>query len=54
MIVAYTQSPRMAYILAAGLLLLGAVLSLLTNAPAAAVEKERFIGIPVSEKINVK
>ena len=54
MIVAYTQSPRMAYILAAGLLLLGAVLSLMTKAPAAAVEKESFIGIPVPEKMNAK
>jgi OFA family oxalate/formate antiporter-like MFS transporter len=54
MIVAYTQSPRMAYILAAGLLLLGAVLALMTKAPVAAVEKEPFIGIPVPEKMNVK
>lgn len=54
MIVAYTQSPRIAYILAAGLLLLGAVLALMTKAPVAAVEKETFIGIPVPEKMNVK
>jgi MFS transporter, OFA family, oxalate/formate antiporter len=54
MIVAYTQSPRMAYILAAGLLLLGAVLALLTKAPATAVEKETFTGIPVPEKMNAK
>jgi MFS family permease len=54
MIVAYTQSPRMAYILAAGLLLLGAVLALMTKAPVAVVEKESFIGIPVPEKMNVK
>jgi MFS family permease len=54
MIVAYTQSPRMAYILAAGLLLLGAVLALLTKAPATAAEKERFTGIPVPEKMNAK
>jgi MFS family permease len=54
MIVAYTQSPRMAYILAAGLLLLGAVLALLTKAPVAVVEKESFIGIPVPEKMNAK
>jgi MFS family permease len=54
MIVAYTQSPRMAYILAAGLLLLGAVLALLTKAPVAVVEKESFTGIPVPEKMNAK
>ena len=54
MIVAYTQSPRMAYILAAGLLLLGAVLALMTKAPVAAVERETFIGIPIPEKMNVK
>ncbi len=52
MIVAYTQSPRMAYILASGLLLLGAALSLLTKAPVAAEEKETFIGIPIPEKVN--
>ncbi len=54
MIVAYSDSPRMAYILAAGLLLLGAVLALMTKAPVAAVEKETFIGIPVPEKMNAK
>ena len=40
MIVAYTNSPRMAYILAAALLLTGAVLALMTKAPAPATETE--------------
>ncbi|WDP91866.1 MAG: OFA family MFS transporter [Desulfobacter sp.] len=53
MIVAYTNSPRMAYILAACLLLAGAVLALVTKAPAPAVEDEKtLIGVPVSEKIR--
>jgi OFA family oxalate/formate antiporter-like MFS transporter len=34
MIVAYSNSPRMAYILASGLLLIGAVLALMTKSPA--------------------
>ena len=50
MIVAYTNSPKMAYILAAGLLVSGAVLALMTKAPAAVKEDDAFIGIPVSEK----
>lgn len=51
MIVAYTNSPRMAYILAAGLLLVGAVLALMTKAPAH--ETEKGLGskaVPVPEK----
>jgi MFS family permease len=50
MIVAYTNSPRMAYILAAGLLLLGAALALVTKAPATDSQPE-FIVRPVIEKI---
>ena len=52
MIVAQTNSPKIAYILAAGLLLAGAILALMTKAPevAAAVENKPFIPIPVSEK----
>jgi MFS transporter, OFA family, oxalate/formate antiporter len=50
MIVAHTNSPRMAYILAAGLLLLGAVLALMTKAPVAHTEQEPFVGIPVPEE----
>ncbi|WP_299980658.1 OFA family MFS transporter [Desulfobacula sp.] len=52
MIVAYTNSPRMAYVLAAGLLLIGAVLALMTKAPATeAYEQPEFITTPVTEKI---
>lgn len=40
MIVAYTDSPKMAYILAAALLLIGAVLSLITKSPALAKEEK--------------
>jgi len=53
MIVAYTNSPRMAYILASGLLLIGAALALMTKAPAAEDEKEmkpEFIATPVPEE----
>ena len=51
MIVAYTNSPRMAYILAAGLLLTGAVLALLTKAPAPVEDKEEsFVAVPVPEE----
>ncbi|MDD9301726.1 MAG: OFA family MFS transporter [Desulfobacter sp.] len=49
MIVAYTHSPRMAYILAAGLLLAGAVLALLIRAPEVR-EETGFIGKPVCEE----
>ncbi|MEH0019745.1 MAG: OFA family MFS transporter [Desulfobacter sp.] len=49
MIVAYTNSPRMAYILAAGLLLTGAVLALMTKAPSVD-EEESFVGVTVSEE----
>ncbi|MCG8617159.1 MAG: MFS transporter, partial [Desulfobacterales bacterium] len=45
MIVAYTNSPKMAYILAAGLLLTGAVLALMTKAPEA-VEDDSFVAVP--------
>ncbi len=50
MIVAQTNSPRIAYLLAAGLLLLGAILALMTKAPVAVVQNKPFIGIPVSEE----
>lgn len=49
MIVAHTNSPRMAYILAAGLLLTGAVLALMTKAPSVD-EDESFVGVTVSEE----
>ena len=44
MIVAYTNSPRMAYILAAGLLLVGAVLALMTKAPKSIPEGVTLLG----------
>lgn len=51
MIVAYTNSPRMAYILAAGLLLIGAVMALMTKAPEKAGEKDHFIQtVPATTK----
>ncbi len=49
MIVAYTNSPSMSYILAAGLLLAGAVLALMTKAPVAKAEDE-FISVAVPEE----
>ncbi len=39
MIVAYTNSPKMAYILAAGLLLIGAVFALMTRSPVTETQK---------------
>ena len=52
MIVAYANSPRMAYILAAGLLLACAVLALTTKAPVAETEAQTgFTATPVAEKI---
>jgi MFS family permease len=50
MIVAHTSSPKMAYILAAGLLLTGAVLSMMTRSPVTEPEPE-FIASPLPEKI---
>ena len=51
MIVAQTNSPSMAYILAAGLLLAGAVLALLTKAPERVKEDEdSFVAVPVPEE----
>lgn len=40
MIVAYSNSPRMAYILASGLLLIGAVLALMTKSPVTETEEQ--------------
>jgi len=52
MIVAYTNSPRMAYILAAGLLLACAALALTTKAPVADTETQTgFTATAVAEKI---
>lgn len=49
MIVAYTNSPRMAYILAAGLLIIGAALALMTKAPAVETDEQpEFIPTPVT------
>ncbi len=55
MIVAYTNSPRMAYILASGLLLVGAVVALMTKAPVTEPvtgieEQPEFIATPVPEE----
>jgi MFS family permease len=50
MIIAYTDSPKMSYILASGLLLAGAVLALTTSCPATQSTKEPgFIPSPVPE-----
>jgi nitrate/nitrite transporter NarK len=49
MIVAYTGSSQMAYILAAALLLIGAMLALVTKAPQTKPETP-FLGIPIPEK----
>ena len=46
MIVAYTGTPKMAYILAAALLMTGAVLALVTRAPETETERPA-IGVPV-------
>ena len=52
MIVAQTQSPHMAYILAAVLLLLGAVLALMTKSPTAVSEESpEFLAGPITEKV---
>jgi len=52
MIVAYTNSPRMAYILAAGLLLIGAALALMTKSPASETDAQpEFIATPLAEKM---
>lgn len=64
MIIAHTNSPRIAYILAALLLLLGSVLALMTKSPAAAIEETpEFLAVaadkisprlaPAAEKIMV-
>jgi MFS transporter, OFA family, oxalate/formate antiporter len=51
MIVAHTNSPSMAYILAAALLLLGAVLALVTKAPETRTDSPLMgIRVPVPEK----
>lgn len=52
MIIAYTNSPRMAYILAAGLLIIGAALALMTKAPATDTDESiEFMPEPLTEKI---
>jgi MFS family permease len=51
MIVAYTDSPRMAYLLASGLLLAGGVLALMTRSPAMEENTAVFPVRPVSEEI---
>ncbi|MCG8634157.1 MAG: OFA family MFS transporter [Desulfobacterales bacterium] len=50
MIVAQTNSPKMAYILAAGLLLTGAVLALMTKAPEPVKEDDPMVAVPVREE----
>ena len=54
MIVAYSNSPRMAYILASGLLLIGAVLALMTKSPVVEdlEDQPEFIGQPVPATIR--
>ena len=52
MIVAYTNSPKIAYILASGLLLIGAVFALMTKSPVTEIRKQlEFIANPVPEEI---
>ena len=51
MIVAHTNSPRMAYILAAGLLLIGAVVALMTKSPVTETQVQpEFLATPVPEE----
>jgi OFA family oxalate/formate antiporter-like MFS transporter len=50
MIVAQTNSPQIAYMMAAGLLLVGAILALMTKAPVIAKEEGPFVGVPVPEE----
>ncbi len=54
MIVAQTNSPKMAYILAAGLLLTGAVIAMMTKSPAVEEEEKEtdVITTPVPENIR--
>jgi OFA family oxalate/formate antiporter-like MFS transporter len=57
MIVAYSNSPRIAYILASGLLLIGAVLALMTKSPVVEdqeyqQDQPEFIGQPVPATIR--
>jgi MFS family permease len=52
MIVAHTNSPKMAYVLASGLLLMAAVLALMTRSPVTKIYKApELIGTPVPEEI---
>ncbi len=51
MIIAYTNSPRMAYFMASGLLLVGAIMALMTKSPVPeAKEEPEFMVRPVPEK----
>jgi OFA family oxalate/formate antiporter-like MFS transporter len=56
MIVAYSNSPRMAYILASGLLLIGAVLALMTKSPVAQIEDEKpeLVPSPLPVPANIR
>ncbi|MCK5165310.1 MAG: OFA family MFS transporter [Desulfobacula sp.] len=52
MIVAYTNSPKMAYILASGLLLMGAVFALMIKSPVIEIQEQpEFMANPVPEEI---
>ena len=52
MIVAYTNSPKMAYILASGLLLIGAVFALMIKSPVIEIQEQpEFMANPVPEEI---
>ena len=46
MIVAYTNSPKMAYLMAAGLLVVGAILAVVTKAPGVEEEEKPFVAQP--------
>jgi MFS family permease len=55
MIVAYSNSPRMAYILAAGLLLIGAVLALMTKSPVTESEEQAtLVASPIPIPTNIR
>ncbi|WP_022664884.1 L-lactate MFS transporter [Desulfospira joergensenii] len=53
MIVAYTNSPKMAYLMAAGLLVVGAILAVVTKAPGAEEETEPLLGTPAPAAATV-
>ena len=56
MIVAYSNSPKMAYIIASGLLLIGAVLALMTKSPVVQNENEtpELVPSPIPVSANIQ